>query len=211
MKSFFASLLLSLVLLVPSAQAAMPGTPEDGKLAFTVMRNSTPIGRHIYSFENQGNRQTVKVETRILYKFLGFTIYRFDHDSTETWENGRFVELVSTTNDDGTPISLKAQVSGQNLDITLNGAKSTLAETNLPASLWHAATPEAAALFDTANGRRFAIKGGTIGKDTEAGRQLNHFTLRGELKRDLWYDEKGLLAHVLFKARDESDIRYVRD
>ncbi|MBF0355521.1 MAG: hypothetical protein HQL43_09825 [Alphaproteobacteria bacterium] len=211
MKKLFVSLFLTAFLLAPQAQAAMPGLPDSGKLSFTVLRNKTPIGSHVYRFESQGERVTVKIETHILYKFLGFPFYRFDHNSTEVWEKGQLKELTSSTNDDGTPLELKIVASGTLYEVVLNGAKQTPIGTALPASMWPFDTSGTNSLFDTMNGKPFTVESKAVGIDSEAGQQLRHFTIRGEMSRDIWYDERGVLAHVLFKARDSSQIRYVRD
>jgi hypothetical protein len=198
------ALLTVLILLagLAEAEAAMRGVPDGGQLAFTVVRNGDPIGRHVYSFESQGSLEIVRVQTRILYVLLGIPFYRFEHDSKEVWQKGHLVSLVSSTNDDGKQIELDLRAEGANLVGTLNGNPLKLENTTLPASLWNPATTKASSLADTVDGDRLEV---------ESKRQDDYFTLSGKLNRDLWYDKEGVLTQTRFTARDGSEIRYVKD
>lgn len=198
----FAILAVAFTLLVPGlALAAMPGIPDDGELAFTITRNDKPIGRHVYKFENENGLQLVRVQTRILFELMGIPLYRFEHDSTEIWRNGRLIGLSSKTNDDGKKLELEVRAEGRDLAVTLNGKPDKLRETNIPASLWNPATVKSSSLIDTVDGDRMEI--GVNVSD--------HFRLSGELERELWYDGSNILKEVKFTARDGSEIRYVRD
>ncbi len=184
------------------AQAAMPGTPDSGQLAFTVMRNGTSIGRILYRFETSGDAQIVRVQTRILYVLMGIPFYRFEHDAIENWSHGRLTALTSSTNDDGKKLELAIKAEGQDLLVTLNGKADRLEKANMPASLWNPQTTKADRLVDTVDGKQLEIV---------ASQQDGYFTLTGKLNRTLWYDAKGVLSEARFTARDGSEIRYVRD
>lgn len=183
------------------ALASMQGVPGDGELAFTVTRNDKPIGRQVFNFESENGLQIVRVRTRIVYELLGVVLYRFDHDSTEIWRRGRMISLSSRTNDDGEKLELEARAEGPDLLVRLNGKDERLKSTNFPASLWNPLTVDAKSLVDTVNGEHLDVE----------GKRSDHFTLSGELARDLWYDDFNLLKEVKFTARDGSEIRYVRD
>ncbi|CAA6606240.1 conserved exported hypothetical protein [Rhodospirillaceae bacterium LM-1] len=196
-------LLFALILICAlPAQAAMPGTPDGGQLAFTVMRNGQAIGRILYSFETNGDSQIVRVQTRILYVLMGIPFYRFEHDAVETWSHGRLTDLTSSTNDDGKKLELTVKAEGHDLLVTMNGKADRLEKTNMPASLWNIQTTKADRLIDTVDGKQLEIV---------ASQQDGHFTLSGKLNRTLWYDSKGMLSQARFNARDGSEIRYVRD
>jgi hypothetical protein len=198
------ALLAAIVLLCLAAPAlaAMPGVPASGQMTFTVLRNGSPIGRHVYSFESKGSQEIVHVQIRILYVLLGIPFYRFEHDSTEVWQKGHLASLTSSTNDDGKQLELKLEAEGANLVGNLNGAPLKLENTFLPGSLWNPATGRASNLADVVEGKRLEV---------EAHSQGNQVTLTGKLNRQIWYDDQGALFEVRFKARDGSEIRYVRD
>lgn len=184
------------------AQADMPGVPEDGQLTFTVVRNGSPIGNIQFNFENQKSRLVVRVRSRILYTLLNVPLYRYEHESTEVWSQGRFQTMSSKTNDDGKKLDLDVKAAEGGVLATLNGKTEHLDQVTMPASLWNPATYKADVLVDTSTGKRLDIDGEAKG---------GYFTLSGELKRELRYDESGLLQGVRFTARDGSEIRYVRE
>lgn len=184
------------------ALAAMPGVPEGGQLAFTVTRNGSPIGNIQFSFENQASQLIVRVKSRILYTLLNLPLYRYEHDSTEVWSQGRFQAMSSKTNDDGKKLELDVKATEGGVLATLNGKTERLDLVTMPASLWNPATYKADVLVDTSSGKRLDIDG-------EA--RDGYFTLSGELKRELHYDAGSALQGVRFTARDGSEIRYIRE
>lgn len=184
------------------ALAGMPGVPEGGQLDFTVVRNGSPIGNIQFIFESQATQIIVRVRSRILYTMLTLPLYRYEHDSTEVWSQGRFLAMSSKTDDDGKKLDLVVKATEGGVLATLNGKTERLDQVTMPASLWNPATYKANVLVDTSTGKRLDIDGEARG---------GYFTLSGELKRELRYDESGLLQGVRFTARDGSEIRYVRE
>ncbi|MFA6021518.1 MAG: DUF6134 family protein [Rhodospirillales bacterium] len=202
MKSVLCAFVAAASFLTLPALAGMPGVPDDGQLDFTVLRNGSPIGNIQFSFESQASHIIVRIRSRILYTLLSLPLYRYEHDSTEVWSQGRFQTMSSKTNDDGKNLDLDVKATEGGVLATLNGKTERLDQATMPASLWNPATYKADVLVDTSTGKRLDIDGEARG---------GYFTLSGELKRELRYDESGLLQGVRFTARDGSEIRYVRE
>ena len=173
--------------------------PASGSLTFDVMRKGKDIGDHSYKFSGSENSYSVKVSTNIVVKvpLIKLTAYSFQHDSVETWKNGKLQKLSSTTNDDGTPNKVNS------------GASSIL-----PASLWNEDIVKSKILLNTVNGKKMSIRAADLGSEavtTKKGKvTAEHYRISGELERDLWYDANGDLARVSFKADDGSTVIYIR-
>lgn len=178
-------------------QAATP--PASGRLEFDVVRNGKDIGDHNYSFLGSADDLTVKVRTDIAVKvpLIGVTAYSFTHASTETWKNGKPGRLSSATDDDGTPGKL-----------SLGSPKA------LPASLWNSDIAGQTHLLNTIDGHIMAVDVADLGAETvpvKGGKvKAEHYRISGELARDVWYDEAGLLARLVMTADDGSTVTYVR-
>jgi Domain of unknown function (DUF6134) len=205
-------------LLLVAAHAALAvstGAFSDRKLAFTVTRNGTPIGSHVYTFDRHGPRTDVEIETNIDFRLLSLPIYRFKHESHEVWDGDRLIRLVSNTDDNGEPVALDVRAEGASLKV---GGPDQAVEVDaeaVPASLWNRAVVDRQRLLDTVNGALLKTSATDLGDAavTVAGKKIpaRHFRLSGEYNRELWYDKQdGALLRVKFEATDGSDVEYVR-
>lgn len=186
---------------------------EDGDLSFTVLRDGSEIGNHRIRVSEVSGRRTVDIETDIAVKLAFVTVYNFDHEGHEVWENGHLVSYVSETDDDGTEKRLNAHMDGDMLAVDGSSGRRRAALTVMPASLWNPATVSQTHLLNTLDGSDMAVTVADMGKETVKvrGRDVaaEHYSLTGELQRELWYDASGRLVKVRFEASDGSDIQYL--
>jgi hypothetical protein len=173
--------------------------PSSGRLDFDVMRKGKDIGDHSYKFAGSANSLSVQVTTDIVVKvpIIRTTAYSFKHNSVEKWSGNKLVKVNSKTNDDGTPHQLNTGGNGV-----------------LPASLWNIDAMRNGKLLNTVDGTIMSVHVSDLGAETVTvkGGQVKaqHYRLSQGLNRDLWFDGKGNLARVAFKADDGSTVTYVR-
>lgn len=173
--------------------------PPNGALNFDVVRKGKDIGDHSYRFSGQSGNLTVTVATDIVVKvpLIRTTAYSFKHNSVESWKGGDLQQLSSSTNDDGEPHQLATTNKGV-----------------LPASLWNDDIVRSRKLINTIDGKIMSIRAADLGTDTVKTKRgsvsAHHYRLSGDLSRDLWYDDDGNLAQVMFKADDGSTVMYIR-
>jgi len=200
---------------VPAAQAdQISGVPESDALAFTVLRDGSPIGTHDIVFSENGQKLTVDITTDIKVKLplIGIVVYRFAHQGHETWVNGALTELSSVTNDDGTDHQVKAVSDGSHLavesDVTSHDSQPGI----IPGSLWNPAVRDQSILLNTLDGTEMKVTIDALDMEeisTSSGSiKARHVRIRGDLQRDLWYAEDGRLVRMVFAAKDDSQIEY---
>ena len=183
------------LLLAGSANAVT--VPSSGVLAFDVMREGNDIGDHRYTFLENGKALSVQVETDVAVKLplIGVTVFRFEHESHETWRDGRLSALRSKTNDDG-----------EEHQVDLANAQ------GFPASLWNDAILGQTVLLNMVDGRSMKASVVDVGPETVQAKgkavPAHHYRLSGDLERELWYDASGMLVKVAFTADDGSHIEY---
>ncbi len=194
----FTTLVMAMGLaLAGSANAAT--IPSSGHLDFDVMRKGKDIGDHSYNFTGSTKSLTVHVNTDIVVKvpLVRITAYSFTHDSTEKWASGKLVKVSSKTDDDGTPHQLNTRGNGA-----------------LPASLWNIDAMHNGKLLNTIDGSLMPVHVADLGEETIAVKRgkikAHHYRVSKGLNRDLWFDNDGNLARVVFKADDGSTVTYVR-
>lgn len=199
----------TLGLLTLAAQAA----PPPAQLAFTVLRDGSEVGSHTLRVRTDGGDTDVSVDTAVVVRIAMVPVYRFEHHGKEHWQGSQLQTLSSETNDDGTHHTVSAVLSGADLAVTGDGSTAHLAAATLPASLWTERAMHEASLMNTLDGHLMPVTVEDLGGETVHARgqeiPARHYRVSGELRREVWYDPQGLLVQMRFKAKDDSEIRYV--
>jgi hypothetical protein len=206
------ALVTLLVAWTGAAHAAV--VPNGGMLDFAVVRDGEEIGSYVLSFHEAKDRLDVTVKTRIKVKMAFITVYRFEHDSHEVWKGGKLVQMNTSTNDDGTDHKLMVTADGSGkLRVIGDGKQMTADPDTIPASLWNPAFIQNNDLMDSLVGKPLAIKVADMGEDTVTawGKPVkaHHYSMTGDLARELWYDQNGTLVHMTLIAQDGSGVEYV--
>ena len=203
---------LAVVAAMLAAGPARAATVPSGDLSFTVLRNGDPIGTDVLTFQKRSDHLIVHVKTDIAVKVAFITVYRFRHQSREVWTDGRMTFIESTTDDDGTPHTLHAESTKGELVVDGDSKRSIAPAQIVPASLWDHDIVTSRTLLNTLNGTQMAINVRDLGPEQVVvhGRPITarHFVLTGQLERELWYDDAGILVQAKFKGSDGSSIVY---
>lgn len=202
-------------LFVTGAFAATPGVPADGRLLFTVVRDGEPIGTHHYRFAGNADRTTVDIRTDIDYRFLFLPLYRFRHTSKEVWTGGKLTDLFSRTDDNGESIKIEAHAKGDGLFVKGLDGEYQAGPGVVPSSLWNSDIVRAKELLTTIRGKLLKTTPKFVGEEvlTLNGQEVStdRYVLTGKFQRNVWYDrDSKVLVRVRFKARDGSEVEYVR-
>lgn len=195
------------------AAPAVARAPDGLTLEYRILRNGSEIGRHRVSFVHGDDAMTVKTEVRIEVSFAFITLYRYALDGVEIWRHGRLAELHTTTDDDGDHYAVHALANGDTIVIEAGGDKWTAPATAMPSSLWHPDLARGPLLIGVEQGERMVVAAEEIGREVVPARggevSATHLVVSGELERELWYDDDGILVHLRLIARDGSNIVYV--
>jgi hypothetical protein len=196
------------------AVVAQAAPPPGGNLDFTVLRNGSEVGRHEMRFRNEADGLKIDIRTNVAVKVAFITAYRFEHEGHEIWQNGRLVRLWSKTNDDGTPHVLDVSAGTGDLSIMADGKQAEKAAVSIPASLWNERIVQQRSILNTLDGSRMNIAVADMGPETVPVKgqpvPARRYAITGDLQRELWYDAQNVLVKVRFKAKDGSDIEYLR-
>ena len=117
--------------------ASAAGVPKDGLLAFDIVRNGEAIGTHTYHFDRSGDRTEVRIKTDINFRLFFIPVYRFEHESTEVWQDGKLASLESSTNENGTPVKLQVHRDEDSLMVYGEDGNLHVDREIIPASLWN--------------------------------------------------------------------------
>jgi hypothetical protein len=204
------------MIIAGAAQAQDLAQNKAETLNYTVLRDGKNIGTHAVTIEHKGSETDVSVKTDITVKMLFVTAYKFKHASQEMWNNGQLISLTSTTDDDGTPKELTARAENGvlTLDSTVKGQeRRQQADVGTePASLWNPDTVKQSALLNTLDGQMMQIKVKDLGTEnvdaSGAALSAHHYSLTGDLTRELWFDDAGRLVRMRFPDKTNTEIIY---
>jgi hypothetical protein len=181
-----------------------------GTLTYDVMREGERIGTHTMSFERMGEELTVRTETNVDFTtFIVFDI-NWTHQAVEIWGDGGLKEFTSFTNEDGRKRQVHAKRNGDRLIVNSTGGRREFPADVIPGTLWHPDTVRQQQVLDPIKGRmrkvrvtdrgieRVEVEGRTI--------EARHYQMRGDLKRDFWYDRDGTVVKVEFPITDGSEV-----
>lgn len=205
---------------VAPARAAGWALPENGELAFDVMRAGEPIGRHVLTFHNPAEDELrVRIAIDLEVRFIGIPVFRYSHQSQEVWRDGRLARLSTRTNDDGREYfvdATKAVTGGDEtsvIEIRHPEGTVTAPPDIVPTSYWNRAILSRPHLLNTQDGRLLDVGVETLGLETVTARgqmrRATRYRLTGDLRLDLWFDDGGQLVKLRFEDKSGTEIDYV--
>lgn len=211
-RAILASLGLAGMLLLWSAPVHPGSVPSNNHLRFGVFRGSLSVGTHDVMFERVGDRLIIQSSTDVSVGALFLTFYRFEQRRTEIRENGRVVFYESWTNNNGEELTTRAVATETGLEIEGMDGTLVVDAQVLLTTYWDVATVSQSRLIEGSYGRLIDVEIDKAGQDpiktADGVIKAQHYRVRGELQRDLWYDADGVWLKMEFTVDDGSIIRY---
>nr|WP_242480698.1 DUF6134 family protein [Rhodovibrio sodomensis] len=195
-----------------SVRARAVAEPPVGRYRYTVLREGRPIGAHIRTLRQNGDILAVTTEIDLVVTLFSVPLYSYRHTSVERWRGDTLVGLDSQTRKNGKEKRLQGVRDGDGPLVLENhkGERRTFPESPLTTTLWHPRTPQAPQLLEVEDGWMKTNTTQDIGREAvrigDTRQTARHYRLAGEVQRDVWYDDRGLLLRVAFQHDDGSRI-----
>ncbi|HEY8050091.1 MAG TPA: DUF6134 family protein [Ramlibacter sp.] len=154
--------LIAALFLAGAADVAVSACDAEARTQwnFIVRLDGERIGTHRFVVEKRGDgTETVQSDAHFVLRFLGWTAYRYEHHSRETWSGGCLAALDARTDDDGRVTQVRAIRADGGLAIDAIDAKGRHARTEtLPGcamsfAYWNTALRSQQQLLDPGTGR----------------------------------------------------------
>jgi hypothetical protein len=189
--------------LAAAAILGAAGAARAESFAYTIFKDSDPVGQDRYVITANGDEKTVQVETKTEVKVL-FISYHYHHTRTEVWKGALLESFVSDTDDDGTKHHVEAHQEGGKLEAIVDGKPRTMPGNAMPFTLWtHDFMTPNTPLFDIADFSTLKLAWADKGTMPLmiAGHTVitRHYQVTGDLHWDLWYSADGTLLKTAFK------------
>lgn len=198
-----AAALVVLLAALPRAAGAIDA--PEGKRQWAIWFNEQKIGLHVMTFHHMGGK--LIVDSEIYYNVPVAVVWpvRYLHRDQEVWRGGRLVEFAADTNDRGVlaGVDLEETAAGPVLDA--EGGKRTPPANLVPSSLWTIDMTKGQPVLDAESGRVLAVRFSEGAREPLAfgaeDMPARHVSASGELVRELWYGDDGLLVRQQMKNR----------
>jgi hypothetical protein len=193
-----------------AAETAWPGRP--GRYVFEVTRDGTRIGSQSIEIRRAGNAVTAVTESQVAVKMLGIVVYRMHQVMTETFV-GRRLQSVRTETKDGGGLRVAA-LTREGVDHWSGSLDKTprAFDCDCQASaMWHVSSIDGNEIIEASQARPRRITVTDLGLEDldlpEGQAKVRHFAVKGEIEREVWYDEAGNLVAARQIGSDGSLIR----
>jgi hypothetical protein len=187
---------LTLLALLASGAASANG-PASGEWNFRVLLDDSPIGEHRFTLAANGEERRLTSEAEFAVKLLGITVYRYRHTATEQWRGDCLRQLVSKTDDDGTPEKVNAEAAGDNaLAVVTPKGTQSLDGCVMSFAYWNPAIRQQERLLNAQNGKFEAVQVSRAGSGTVQVRGQPVAATRWRIATpaqpiDVWYSQQG--------------------
>lgn len=192
-----------------------PRRPDAGEIAFEIFRKGSRIGHHRLSFSGDAQDFKVGIDVEMVVKIGFIPVFRYEHNNTERWGQGRFVGLEARTNNDGDDLTTTVTSTDKGYRVESTGKTTYIAPTDaLAATHWN---------IDELNGPMINPQNGELltpdvvklgsEKVTRAdGKSVPATGYRLKLKDplSLWYDDREQWTGLDFTAGDGSTVSYLK-
>lgn len=190
-----------LLVLVPGT--SMVAAAETESRDFSVLVDGKPAGAYHVTVQKRPDGSAVMSgRADVQVKRLGFTVYSYHYQGSEIWKDGKLLRLESQCNDDGKKFTVRAAAANNGLRVKVNGQERTAAADVWTTTYW--SVPNARChnkkvpLLDSDTGRdihaTLEYLGGTSIKVLGQMKNCRHYRLSGDVKVEVWYDERGRLV-----------------
>ncbi|MGK7861740.1 DUF6134 family protein [Falsiroseomonas sp. E2-1-a4] len=188
------------MLLADEAFAAPAG------LDFRVLRAGSPVGTHTVRFRDNAGLLEAQSDVRIEVKLMGFTVFRYRHETSETWRGDRLVAMSSRLEKNGTTTACEARASGTALLLRGPEGEQRLPAQAAPLTWWRMATLRAGVpLFDPR--KALAVDPELRISPAAGGTRV---VLVGGEGAEVLYDAAGTWIDFATTGEDGSAVRYER-
>jgi len=191
--------------------ALSPKDAESGSYVYQVSRDGQIIGQLRQDFERDENRLTVITAADIEVTLFGISLYDADQRVEETWLDGKLQSVISSANVDGQDRAVTLRRQGDRMVGIYNGKERNLSAALIPTTLWNSSIIKAKALLDTSKGKTRKISVTDVGMENVhlpiGDVMAHHYSIDGEFRREVWFDEAGVLVVVQMLGKDGSTIR----
>ncbi len=202
--------------LVPASAMARRLFPADATDRYVVWQGQSVIGRQQFSFRREPGRFVVDVQMDMRFELSAKGVISYSHECREVWQTGWLHALDSRTRIDGRIQEVHAERNLGSLMIDGSDVRPFQLSTYIvPSNLWHRDSRLVDTFIDVENGNILLVRPRYVGKEAlqQSGAvvEADHYTIRGQIDREAWYDTDCVLVRWDLPLEDGGWINFRRE
>jgi len=155
---FRAALAGCLVVLLVFAGPGLAATSDAREYRFRVLLDDDQIGTHSFRVKRDAGRDIVEINADFAVKFIGITVYSYDHDNRELWRDGCLERIESSTDDNGDKFAVDGRDQGASFQLaTQDGERQLDAECVMSFAYWNRDYLAQSRLLNSQNGEYLEV------------------------------------------------------
>lgn len=167
--------------------AAWAGPGREWRFDATL--DGRPIGEHVFRVTELHDVTEVDSRASFDVRFLGFSVYTYEHRAIERWKDGCLAELDARTDDNGKIEIVQGRSGTDGFEITRNGSTATLAPCTMTFAYWNPAIRAQRQLLNPQTGDYLDVQVDDRGPTTLEGQKANRWRISGkDVEIDVFYD-----------------------
>jgi Domain of unknown function (DUF6134) len=199
----------------PLAQKVDPLRLYGDEIRFEVFRDGARVGTHTVTFRRSGADLIVETQFDVEVDVLFITAYRYVYRATDIWRDGCLVDMRASVDDNGDRHSVTATLDGNVLRVTGPSGEQDAPLGTFPTHHWNAGVLASDRVLNTITGRLDDVDIVDQGIDyvrvNGSPHEARHYAYTGDLRTNIWYDQRDRWVKMRFTNRDGSTIDYVCD
>ncbi len=188
------ALFVAFVLGIASPWANQPAAADsaDGEWNFRVLVNDKEVGNHRFYVDAEGDTQVVRSVADFEYKLLFLTLYEYEHENRELWQDSCLKRIESTTNANGKIYAVKGRLVDDTFVVETRNDRHELPDCVMTFAYWDPAFLNQSRLLNSQTGQLMEVEvTAPVSEDIEVrGNRIaaeRYRLLAGEIEIDLWY------------------------
>ena len=210
--------LLVLVLAIIASPARAEDRPagwvdgDGGILKFQVDWDGS--GESLVRFRETEEGLLIQIYTSLTFGLGPIKLFRYTLRTDELWRDGKLQRLESAVDENGTQYEVRGKRTDEGFVYEGSKAPAIMPEGTRPTTYWRRDFVEASTLLDTQKGQIMDVGITEIGveevKSMGQMRKAVHYSVRGDLDIDIWYDQETDEWSKLAFTVDGRDFEYLR-
>lgn len=188
----------------------------ESRLLFDIYLDSSRIGSHQVVVGEQDGQKTVETQARMQVDFMFLTVFSYEHQAYERWQQDCLVQLDTSTNDDGEQLQVSARQAGNGLQVNTSQDSRRLDGCVRTFAYWNPSLLDSAYLLNTQNGLYEPVRLLPQGEQpllfNNRAYGSRHYRLEvGEdVAIHLWYDDEQNWQALETRVAGDRVLRYLR-
>ncbi|MDA5194805.1 DUF6134 family protein [Govanella unica] len=199
-----------------TAAGLRPDLLYGNQVSYDIRRNGDLIGHQETRFSTENGILRVVNEGRLKVKVLFVTAYSYSFDSVSLWCGETMTSFEAHVNDNGKKKQILASATSAGMRVNGPEGEVLVAAPLYPTEHWNPATLKTSRILNSQSGRIDAVQVTDLGEELIAinsgSLPARHYSFRGDLDLDVWYDRAGRWVKLRFVTKkDKSVIDYICD